>query len=202
MNRQKSSLAAVGGHGKDLWNLFRFKIANPHSWSKYRQLKAVGRRTGAKMFVETGTYLGNTSMRCSKVFDRVVTIELDPDLHRQAKSFLSSRANVECVLGDATQELPQILSREDCRDAVLFLDGHFSSGETAHGDVPEPACELLDSLAAYKEKICGIVVDDFRLFGVEKGWPKKSELLSSAEQHFAGFRFSIHLDQLLIEKIV
>ena len=201
MNRQKSYLAALGGHGKDFWNLFRFEIANPHSWSKYRQLNAVRRRTGAKMLVETGTFLGNTSMRCSKVFDQVVTIELDPDLHQRAKSYLSNRENVECVLGDATQKLPEILSRDDCRDTVLFLDGHFSSGETAHGDVPEPACELLDSLAQYRDKIRGIVVDDFRLFGVESGWPRKSELLHSAEENFSGFRLSVHLDQLLIEKL-
>ena len=201
MNRQKSTIAALGGHGKDLWNMARFKVANPHSWSKYRQLKAVGKRTGAKMLVETGTFLGNTSMRCSKVFDQVVTIELDPDLHEHAKSFLSKRENVECILGDATVKLPEVLARDNCKEAELFLDGHFSSGETAHGDIPEPACELLDSLAQFREKICGIVVDDFRLFGVEAGWPKKSELISSAEQHFPGYRLSVHLDQLLIEQI-
>ena len=201
MNRQKSTLAALGGHGKDFWNLLRFNVANPHSWSKYRQLKAVGKRTKAKMLLETGTFLGNTSMRCSKVFDRVITIELDPDLHSRAKEFLSSRENVECILGDATQKLPEVLSRDDCKDAVIFLDGHFSSGETAHGDVPEPACELLSSLAQFKEKILGIVVDDFRLFGVESGWPRKSELLQSAEEHFSGYRLAVHLDQLLIEKI-
>ena len=195
MNRQKSTLAALGGHGKDIWNMIRFNVTNPHSWSKYRQLKAVGQRTGAKMLVETGTFLGNTSMRCSKVFDQVVTIELDPDLHKRAKQFLSSRENVECILGDATQKLPEVLSRDDCKKAVLFLDGHFSSGETAHGDVPEPACELLDSLAQFKEKIHGIVVDDFRLFGVEAGWPRKSELIRSAEEDFPGFRLVVHLDQ-------
>ena len=202
MNHQKSYFSALGGHGKDLWRLFRFDVTNPHSWSKYRQLTAVGRRTAATMLIETGTFLGNTSMRCSKKFDQVVTIELDPDLYQRAKTFLSNRANVECVLGDATQKLPEILAREDCRQAVVFLDGHFSSGETAHGDVPEPACELLASLGQYREKICGIVVDDFRLFGVEAGWPQKSELLRSAEEHFEGYRLAIHLDQLLIEKIV
>ena len=200
MNRQNSNIAALGGHGKDLWRLFRFEVANPHSWSKYRQLKAVGRRTAAKMLIETGTYLGNTSMRCSKVFDQVVTIELDPDLHQQAKTYLSSRDNVECILGDATQKLPEVLSRDDCKQAVVFLDGHFSSGRTAHGDVPEPACELLSELGQYREKVCAIVVDDFRLFGVEAGWPRKSELLRAAEEHFTDYRLAVHLDQLLIEK--
>ena len=140
-------------------------------------------------------------MRCSRVFSKVFTIELDEALYEKAKAYLSSRDNIVCVLGDATKEIMPILKREDCRDAVIFLDGHFSSGVTAHGDVPEPACELLESLATHKDKIRGIVVDDFRLFGVEANWPKKSDLLKSAEQAFDGYRLSVHLDQLLIEKI-
>ena len=186
---------------KDLLDLARFKIINPHSWSKFRQLKAVGKRTNAKCLVETGTFLGNTSMRCSRVFDQVFTIELDEKLYEQASKYLSSRSNVVCVQGDATVELPKVLQRPECDNAVIFLDGHFSQGESAHGEVPEPACELLASLAEYKSKISGIVVDDFRLFGVEAGWPRKSELLRTAEEHFGDYRMAVHLDQLTIEKL-
>lgn len=177
-----------------------FKIANPHSWSKYRQLKAVGKRTGADCLIETGTYLGNTTMRCSRAFKKVFTIELDQKLFEQASEYLSSRENVECIQGDATVELPKILQRNDCTNAVIFLDGHFSQGETAMGDVAEPACELLSSLAQYKDKIRGIVVDDFRLFGIDKGWPKKSELIRSAEDCFGDFSIAVHLDQLVLER--
>ena len=84
-------------------------------------------------------------------------------------------------------------------NAVIFLDGHFSQGVTAHGDLAEPACELLSSLASYKDKIKGIVVDDFRLFGIDKGWPRKSELIKSAEDCFGDYRLSIHLDQVVLE---
>ena len=201
MNRQSSYIQAMGGHVKDLLDLARFKIINPHSWSKYRQLKAVGKRTNADCFVETGTFLGNTSMRCSRAFKQVFTIELDEKLFQQAKDYLSSRDNVVCIQGDATVELPLVLQRPECNNAVIFLDGHFSSGKTAHGDVPEPACELLASLAEFKSKINGIVVDDFRLFGVEAGWPHKSELLRTAEEHFGDYRLAVHLDQLTIEKL-
>lgn len=190
----------MGGHLKDLANMASFKIANPHSWSKYRQLKAVGKRTGADCLIETGTYLGNTTMRCSRAFKKVFTIELDQKLFEQASEYLSSRENVECIQGDATVELPKILQRNDCTNAVIFLDGHFSQGETAMGDVAEPACELLSSLAQYKDKIRGIVVDDFRLFGIDKGWPKKSELIRSAEDCFGDFSIAVHLDQLVLER--
>lgn len=201
MNQQASYLHALGGHAKDLLDLAKFKIINPHSWSKFRQLKAVAGRTGADCLVETGTYLGNTAMRCSRAFRRVYTIELDEKLYEHARRYLSSRENVTCIQGDATIELPKVLCAPDCNNAVLFLDGHFSNNETAHGDVPEPACELLASLADHRDKIKGIVVDDFRLFGVESGWPRKSELLRAAEDHFPGYRLAVHLDQLTIEKL-
>lgn len=201
MNRQNSIIPALGGHVKDFWNLACFRITHPHSWSKFRQLNAVRRRTNADCLVETGTYLGNTSMRCSRHFSKVFTIELDDQLFEKARSYLSTRGNIECIHGDATKELKPILSRDDCKNVVIFLDGHFSSGVTAHGDVPEPACELLEELSQFKEKICGIVVDDFRLFGVEKDWPTKSELLRSAEKEFDGYRLSVHLDQLVIERL-
>ena len=200
MNRQSSYIQAMGGHVKDLVNMARFKITNPHSWSKFRQLKAVGKRTNADCLIETGTFLGNTTMRCSRVFKKVYTIELDEKLYEQASKYLSSRNNVECIRGDATIELPKILQRPECSNAVIFLDGHFSQGVTAHGDIPEPACELLSSLAAYKNKIKGIVVDDFRLFGVDKGWPRKSELVRSAEDHFGEYSIAVHLDQLVLER--
>jgi len=199
MNKQGSFIAAMGGHLKDLANMASFKIANPHSWSKYRQLKAVGKRTQADCLIETGTYLGNTTMRCSRVFKKVYTIELDQTLFEKASAYLASRDNVECIQGDATVELPKVLDRADCTNAVIFLDGHFSKGDTAHGDMAEPACELLSSLASYKDKIKGIVVDDFRLFGIDAGWPKKSELIKSAEDCFGDFSIAVHLDQLVLE---
>lgn len=61
MNRHSSYILAMGGHVKHLVNLAQFKITNPHSWSKFRQLKAVGKRTNADWMIETGTYLGNTT---------------------------------------------------------------------------------------------------------------------------------------------
>lgn len=197
MNRQGSFFAALGGHAVDLARLARFQVANPHSYSKTRQIKAFGRRIGAKQFIETGTYLGNTTMRCSGTFEKVITIELDPGLFKQAKQYLSKRSNVECIEGDALKELPKILARPDVNDAIVFLDGHFSGTHTAHGDLAEPACEEIEVLASHKAKIRGFIVDDFRCFGTDKGWPKKSELVKSVETHFPEFDLAIHLDQLL-----
>jgi hypothetical protein len=198
MNQQGSYFSALGGHLVDLYRLMRFDVRNPHSLSKVRQIRALAKRTHARTLVETGTFLGNTAMRASYFFDRVITIELSPDLYRKAAAYLAKRKNVECIEGDATKVLPQVMSRPDVREALVFLDGHFSGGPTALGDTEEPACIEIEMLAPFRDKVAGIVVDDFRLFGAG-GWPPKSELLRAVEKHLGQTHdFTVHLDQLLV----
>jgi hypothetical protein len=199
MNKQGASLSAAAGHVVDLYRLFRFQPRNPHSYSKFRQIKALAQRSGARVFVEAGTYVGNTAMRCSRVFERVITMELDPDLFSQASRYLSGRKNVECLQGDALALLPQVLGRADVSDVLVFLDGHFSGPGTAHGGVAEPACEEIEVLAGHRDKITAFIVDDFRCFGRDKGYPTRFELLRAVESFFGQeFEYTIHMDQLLV----
>jgi hypothetical protein len=202
MNRQGFSLATIGGHILDLYRFARFEVSHPHSFSKVRQIRALAQRTNSRIFIEAGTFLGNTAMRCSRSFDSVITMELDPALFKQAKAYLSQRKNVLCLEGDALKILPSVLERNDVRDALVFLDGHFSGGVTAHGELAEPACEEIIVLAKHRDKINAVVVDDFRCFGRDKGWPKRSALLETIEKSFGdAFDYTVHLDQVLIWRV-
>jgi hypothetical protein len=199
MNKQGARFAAYGGHLVDLWRLARFQYANPHSYSKFRNIKTVARRTGATQMIETGTFLGNTAMACAPYFRKLYTIELDEALAASAAAYLKRRPNVEVIRGDAAVELPKILERPDVNELMVYLDGHFSGGVTALGDVPEPACMEIETLGRFRDKIRGVVIDDFRSFGTEPGFPSKSDLLHSVEKHFNnGYEILIHLDQVLI----
>jgi hypothetical protein len=189
----------MGGHLLDLYRLARFDVRNPHSYSKVRQIKALAARTHSRTFIETGTFVGNTTMRCSNTFERVITMELDADLFRQARAYLASRPNVSCLHGDALQLLPTVLDSPEVVDALVFLDGHFSGGATAHGSLVEPACEEITVLAGHTHKINAVVVDDFRCFGRDAGWPKRSTLLQTIEDSFGDdFEFTVQFDQVLI----
>jgi hypothetical protein len=201
MNKQDAFLSALGGHVVDLVRLLAFDVKNPHSLSKLRNIDAVRRKTGARTMIETGTFLGVTAARAARIFEKVVTVELDPTLAEKARAYLRRFSHVEVITGDALAELPKILERSDMRDVVVFLDGHFSGGVTAHGDIPEPAVLEIDVLARFRDKLCGIVVDDFRCFGTESGWPTKAELVASIERHFNDdFDITIHLDQVLVTR--
>lgn len=202
MNTRHTRVAGFAGYVADVVRLGGGQTLNLHSYMKYRVLRRLGARTGARCLIETGTFHGVTAARCARVFERVYTIELDGRLAREAVRHLQRFPNVEVLEGDATALLPRVLAKEDARDAVVFLDAHYSGGETARGPVPEPAVLELAALAPFAERICGVVIDDFRLFGVEPGFPAKAELVAAAERSFAHPRFTldVHADQLLIER--
>lgn len=200
MNEQRTFFHALGGHCIDLWRMAAFDPGVPYSLSKLRQLRAVGRRTNSRMFIETGTYLGNTARRASYLFEKVITIEVEPKIYEKAKPYLDSRPNIECLLGDCNKLLPEVLDREDVSDCVIFLDGHFSGGETGMADMKEPAVHEIESIAQRRNKVNGIVIDDFRMFGRGRDMPSKSELFRAIEHHLPEYVVSVNLDQVLIEK--
>lgn len=189
------------GHVVDMAKMLTFRYSNPHSYTKYRQIVAVARRTAARVLVETGTFRGVTTRRCLRHFSRVYTIELDHHLAQEAKTRLARFGNCEVIEGDASQEVKALLERPDVGgDILLFLDGHFSGSGTAIGEQAEPALEVIDVIARHKSRVAAIIIDDFREFGTQAGWPAKSELLRAIETSFPqkDFQLMIHLDQVLV----
>lgn len=202
MNSRYTWAAGLGGYLLDLWRFAIGAPANPHSLMKYRVIRALAGRVGADCLIETGTFRGVTAARCARLFATVLTVELDPKLAAQATAFLAKHRNVTVFQGDAVALLPQMLAHPGAARCIVFLDAHFSGGGTAHGEVPEPAVAELDILAQHRARIAGIVIDDFRCFGVEDGFPTKAQLLAAAETHFPHPAFAIRAlpDQLVIER--
>ncbi len=71
MNKQNRNEAALLGHCVDIWDFLMFRYKNPHSWTKFRQIKAVAKLSGATRMLETGTYRGVTTRRCAKYFEKI-----------------------------------------------------------------------------------------------------------------------------------
>lgn len=151
----------------------------PHSLTKLRNIQTCRKLTGATTVVEIGTYKGVTTRRLSRIFDQVVTVEIDAALYAQAVERLKRHTNVRLIHDDGVRALPAIA--KEVKEAVLFLDGHFSGGDTGLGDDPEPILKELDAIQANLSSFVAIVIDDFRLFGVDKGWPRKSEVMARLE---------------------
>jgi hypothetical protein len=108
------------------------------------------------------------------------------------------------VHGDATQRLDELLGSAQIVNAVIFLDAHICGAGTVSGDVPDPVLGELEVLARHRDKCAAIIVDDFRSFGVEVGFPEKHTVLAAASERFCSrdWRIWIYLDLLVIERIV
>lgn len=139
---------------------------------------------GATTFVETGTFHGDTAAWAAGVFGRVVTIERDPDLHRDSAARLGGLANVECVQGDSRAELQRIAQTLET-PTIFWLDAHWSGGRT-YGHADE--CPLLDELGALaaSEVPRYLFIDDARFFlrpppppHDPASWPTLTEVVQS-----------------------
>jgi Ribosomal RNA adenine dimethylase len=198
MNDPRTFLEPLAGYMMDLWWRFRNRPFTPHSLTKLHNIRTAQVLSGAKTAIEIGTYKGVTAKRLARIFDRVVTVEIDPVLHEEARKRCAGFKNITFHLGDGSKLLPEIIRSEN--NILFFLDGHFSGTGTGHGDEPEPALMEIDIIGRHIDKISAVVVDDFRLFGFEPGWPTKSQLVSKLETTFDQKSWTIVPlnDQLLV----
>lgn len=131
----------------------------PHA-VKVAALRRYARQHGLKNFIETGTYLGDTTAALAPMFSHCVTIEIAPALHERACARLKRFENVRCVLGDSAVTLPEIIARIGA-PALFWLDGHASGGETFGGGNDPLFSELR---AIYSSGMEGnvVLIDDAR----------------------------------------
>ena len=128
------------------------------------------------ILVETGTYLGDMVEAQKRYFNKVYSIELSNELYSQAVDRFGQDSNVEIILGDSGQKLKELL--EIIKEPALFwLDGHYSAGFTAKGNLNTPIIEELRTvLTNGKEHV--ILIDDARLFTGEDDYPSIFQLCS------------------------
>ncbi len=122
----------------------------------------LARLNGSTVFVETGTFRGDTTRWASGHFATVHTIERAERLFNLYSPDLAHLKGVTPHLGDSREILPRILGEFRGQRAVHWLDGHWSGGETA-GERDE--CPLLDELACLSSRAEDIIlIDDARYF--------------------------------------
>lgn len=116
---------------------------------------------GAKTFVETGTYHGGTTAWAARHFDKVITIEINPELSAQAAANLSRPFHVDFLVGDSLALLPGVVASLSST-AVFWLDSHFCGDGT--GDTAKE-CPLLAELPLVAQAENPVIlIDDARYF--------------------------------------
>lgn len=165
-NRQRRALKE--------WNQLGQPLPPP---SEYKQLTIIdySRKYDLKVFVETGTFLGYMVEVLMFSFEKLISIELDTVLFEKAKTKFISNHHIFIHQGDSTYVLPKVLS-ELKEPALFWLDGHYSEGITAKGELNTPIISELKSILSLTTKGHVILVDDARCFDGKNDYPTIEDL--------------------------
>ncbi len=144
------------------WAKLNFQAPSPHY---IKQACLIRNSFPNATWIETGTYLGQTTQVLSKNGLKVYSIEPEPTLFANAYNYFKKFNNVEILNGTSEQIFPNLLPKIN-GDVNFWLDGHYSAGITFKGTQDTPVLEELkhitDNLNHFK-KVC-ILIDDIRCF--------------------------------------
>lgn len=134
-----------------------------------------------RVFVETGTYYGDTVEALKDMYASVISIEVDETLYKNACARFADDKNVRIVHGDCAREMPAILATLQ-ESAVFWLDGHYSGGETGMGEVEDPILVSLNQISAHSVREHVLFIDDARTFDGREGRPDISDIFSAIKK--------------------
>lgn len=126
---------------------------------------------GCNTLVETGTFKGDMVEAQRMWFDKIISIELSQHLFESAKERFKNYTHIEIVHGDSGKVLPKIMQTINT-PAIFWLDGHYSQGITAKGDLECPILEELYAILKAPVLLPHVLlIDDARDFTGNNDYP-------------------------------
>lgn len=121
-----------------------------------------------KIFVETGTYKGTTTIQAARFFDTVYTTEIKKELWKEAKQNAEKEkmTNINFLLGDSLVLLEEkIMPKIRGREVVFFLDAHQSGPDTSNNNKQlVPLIEELKIILSVPLGPSVFILDDLRFW--------------------------------------
>lgn len=166
---------------------------------KQMTVKEYAKKYRLNIFIETGTYLGDMVYAVRSVFGKIYSIELGEELYKRAKRRFSKYNHISILHGDSAEVLPEILDniKEPC---LFWLDGHYSAGITAKGELATPILQELDHILSHPVKDHVILIDDARDFIGKNDYPTIQELRTLVLSQKLGYGFEVRNDIIRIHK--
>jgi hypothetical protein len=182
------------------WQAKGKPIPPPYAY-KQQTLRNYARKYHLHTLIETGTQTGNTVWVLRKDFSRIVTIELDSELHQRAVERFSRERNIECVCGDSAAMLPKIVTTLE-EPALFWLDGHYQGGDNARGSKDTPISEELDAVLRHRISGHVVVIDDARNFNDLNDYPPIEELCRRIRSLHPGYAVNVEDDMIHVTPMV
>ena len=159
------------------WRYFARSSEPPPPLYKQLTVRDYARRYRTSVLVETGTHAGNMVDAQSRTFERIYSIELDPQLALRARRRFAERKHITILEGDSGDLLPKLLPEipEKC---LFWLDGHYSGEGTARGAQLTPIEQELSAIIGGRRLGDVVLIDDARLFTGPAGYPALEDLLA------------------------
>ena len=136
--------------------------------------------TNYNTFIETGTYNGDTIFNLEPYFNKLYTIEYSEIYYNKTKNNYNGN-KINFILGDSSIIFESLLPTitENC---IFFLDGHYSSGDTGQSSLDCPLNEEITHINNLFMNEAIIIIDDYRLFGLDKSSGKLNEDWSNIDK--------------------
>ena len=161
------------------------------------------------LWIETGTYYGETTKLLSKISKKIISIEADKNLFETSNKILKKFKNVEILNGKSEDLLDKVISKNlNFKNVCIYLDAHlcqdhlkntktFGNENTATPILNE--LEIVSKYVSSFEKIV-VLIDDIRLFkGKFQNYPDKNTLVNWCKEN--NFLWEIEQDIFICKKI-
>ena len=161
------------------------------------------------LWIETGTYYGETTKLLSKISKKTISIEADKNLFETSNKILKNFKNVEILNGKSEDLLDKVISKNlNFKNVCIYLDAHlcqdhlkntktFGNENTATPILNE--LEIVSKYVSSFEKIV-VLIDDIRLFkGKFQNYPDKNTLVNWCKEN--NFLWEIEQDIFICKKI-
>ncbi len=179
------------------WRLKGSKLPIPN-FKKQSIIKSIQNKSGYKIFVETGTYLGDMIFAQKNNFKKLYSVELGKELYEAAKKRFQSFPNVNLLQGDSGEVLSQVVG-EINEPAIFWLDGHYSGGVTAKGSLNCPIWGELKAILARRNYSHIVLIDDAREFIGKNDYPSIDDIELFLRDSGIQFELSVSNDMIRID---
>lgn len=144
---------------------------------KQRCVLEYQKRFKLDILIETGTYRGDMVRATRSAFREIYSIELGIDLYQRAQRLFARFPHIHLLHGDSSMRLRDLSALLN-RQALFWLDAHYSGRGTALGDYETPIMAELDCIFAHPIKSHVILIDDARCFDGRHDYPTLEGLKS------------------------
>ncbi|MBK1827512.1 hypothetical protein [Haloferula rosea] len=156
-------------------------------------------RFGLRIFVETGTFKGDTVEAMRPHFERIYSVELAEKFYHEAVKRFQGVDKVKLLQGDSGERMPEIVAELDA-PTLFWLDGHYSGGDTAKGELAAPVWAELKAIFAGMKQPFVILIDDARCFTQVGGdaYPAVADIEKWVEEQGRDLTLEVDMDCIRI----